>query len=736
VIGGLVRVVHKFKVLIACAGCIALIGALAGVSVTTSHRLVDTVRFVSRADETISQLDSIENNLLRAEAAFGDRKDLGDPDYQQALSQVRISLEKLKGVPQENGAERQIIEHLRLLVERRIASPGDAQLKNDVQRVIRQVASDRHRDLEGKTQSVLARSQYYRLFTAVSAVAAFAFVILCGIAVRRDLLRREKSESALQITEQNFRRFFENAPLGIFESSEDGRWLTANPMMAAMLGYDSIEELLDHRNKLRTPLYVDPNARAALIDRIKASGVVQDCETQWFRKDGRTIWVTGSGRLVEDRNGKRRFEAMLHDISERKFAEEQLANVKSQLENLLNSATGVSIISTDIQGKITIFNPGAENMLGYSAHDMVGRTFDRFHFEPEVLDRSRALATKLGHRISRFEVFIENVKNGGHETREWTYVCKNGRHLAVALTMTGIRNPRGELIGFLGIAVDITDRRRGEQERAALERQLRRQNIELERETRRAREANRMKSEFLANMSHELRTPLNAIIGFAEIMHDEVTGSTSEEHKEYLNDILTSGRHLLQLINDILDLSKVEAGKMEFEPEEVDLARMIREVQAILNSLSTKKHLLIETDLDPQIGRVSLDPRRLKQVLYNYLSNAIKFTPERGTICIRTRRESEMFRIEVEDTGIGVRKEDLDQLFVEFQQLDESATKRYEGTGLGLALTKRIVEMQGGKVGVVSTSGRGSVFFAVLPIEGSRIATSELVENLPYTEAL
>ena len=169
------RVVNNFKVLIACAGCIALIGALAGVSVTTSLGLVDTVRFVSRADETISQLDSIENNLLRAEAAFRDRQDIADPDYQQALSQVRISLDKLKGLPQENGAERQIIEQLRLLVERRIASPGDAQLKNDVQRVIRRVASDRHRDLDGETQSVLARSHYDRLFTAVLALAAFAF---------------------------------------------------------------------------------------------------------------------------------------------------------------------------------------------------------------------------------------------------------------------------------------------------------------------------------------------------------------------------------------------------------------------------------------------------------------------------------------------------------------------------------------------------------------------------------
>jgi CheY-like chemotaxis protein len=217
-------------------------------------------------------------------------------------------------------------------------------------------------------------------------------------------------------------------------------------------------------------------------------------------------------------------------------------------------------------------------------------------------------------------------------------------------------------------------------------------------------------------MSHELRTPLNGIIGFAELMHDGKVGPVSAEHKEYLGDILTSARHLLQLINDVLDLSKVESGKMEFRPEPVEVARLVGEVRDILRTLAAQKRIDVNAEIDPAVSGIVSDASKLKQVLYNYLSNALKFTPDEGRVTVRVVPEDrEHFRLEVEDTGIGIRPEDMDKLFVEFQQLDASVAKKYPGTGLGLALTKRIVEMQGGQVGVRSTPGRGSVFFAVLP---------------------
>ncbi|HEY5937346.1 MAG TPA: ATP-binding protein [Kofleriaceae bacterium] len=228
-------------------------------------------------------------------------------------------------------------------------------------------------------------------------------------------------------------------------------------------------------------------------------------------------------------------------------------------------------------------------------------------------------------------------------------------------------------------------------------------------------EASRLKSEFLANMSHELRTPLNAIIGFNELVYRGKAGPISERQREFLNDSLSSARHLLQLVNDILDLAKVEAGKMDFRPEVVDLVALAGEIRDVLRGFATSKKLRVETDVDPALGPVVVDPARVKQVLYNFLSNAIKFTDE-GTVRIRIAPYGPAeFRIDVEDTGIGISRENATKLFVEFQQLDASAAKRYQGTGLGLALTKRIVEGHLGRVEVTTELGQGSTFSAILP---------------------
>jgi signal transduction histidine kinase len=228
--------------------------------------------------------------------------------------------------------------------------------------------------------------------------------------------------------------------------------------------------------------------------------------------------------------------------------------------------------------------------------------------------------------------------------------------------------------------------------------------------------ANRHKSEFLANMSHELRTPLNGIIGFTQLIHDGKVGPVAPEHKEYLGDVLTSARHLLQLINDVLDLAKVESGRVEFRPEPVDAGAVMHEVRDVVRALADRKRIRLETSLDAALGPLLLDPAKLKQVLYNYVSNAIKFTPEGGQVSVRAVADgADAVRFEVEDTGVGIRAEDLGRLFVDFEQIDLSLPQRHQGTGLGLALTKRLVEAQGGRVGARSTFGQGSVFFAVLP---------------------
>jgi signal transduction histidine kinase/DNA-binding response OmpR family regulator len=256
--------------------------------------------------------------------------------------------------------------------------------------------------------------------------------------------------------------------------------------------------------------------------------------------------------------------------------------------------------------------------------------------------------------------------------------------------------------------------------------------LRLEQQADEITKASTYKSQFLANMSHELRTPLNAILGFTQLLHEGEVGPLNSEQRDFLGNVLTSGGHLLRLINDVLDLAKIESGKLDFRPEPIDLPQVIGELSAILRTTSADKNVRLEMEVDPAIGTVVLDPARLKQVLYNYLSNALKFTPSGGRVLVRALTEgAESFRLEVHDTGPGLQPADLGRLFVEFQQLDAGAAKKHAGTGLGLALTKRIVEAQGGSVGVRSTPGAGSVFHAVLPRQAK--AEARLLVPLPMS---
>jgi len=255
----------------------------------------------------------------------------------------------------------------------------------------------------------------------------------------------------------------------------------------------------------------------------------------------------------------------------------------------------------------------------------------------------------------------------------------------------------------------------GERERLIVER-YRRERETFRRERQALEESSRLKSEFLANMSHELRTPLNSILGFTELLRSGKVGKTDDQAREFLDDILVSARHLTRLINDVLDLAKVEAGKIVFEPMPVDVQEVCDEVVTILRTTIAEKDHDVRIDVNEEVRIVVIDPTRLKQVVYNFLSNAIKFTPPGGRIRVRlAAMDAAYFHIEVKDNGIGIAKEDQGRLFREFEQLEAGRAKQHQGTGLGLALVQRLVEAQGGYVGVESRLGEGSRFFAVLP---------------------
>ena len=242
---------------------------------------------------------------------------------------------------------------------------------------------------------------------------------------------------------------------------------------------------------------------------------------------------------------------------------------------------------------------------------------------------------------------------------------------------------------------------------------------EIQEKSRQVEIANQHKSEFLANMSHELRTPLNAIIGFSEVLQEKMFGEMNEKQSEYINDIHGSGKHLLSLINDILDLSKVEAGRMELDLATFNVPEAIDNALTLIRERASRHGIELQSDVAAQVTEIKGDERKVKQILLNLLSNAVKFTPEGGRITVAARPADNMVEVSVTDTGIGIAPEDCDAVFEEFRQVGTDYTKKAEGTGLGLALTRKFVELHGGKIRVTSEVGKGSTFAFTLPIEAA-----------------
>ena len=373
-----------------------------------------------------------------------------------------------------------------------------------------------------------------------------------------------------------------------------------------------------------------------------------------------------------------------------------------KLQVILDSLDeGVMLVSTDARVR----------MLNRAAHEL----FDRVASDPggwsTALDALEMVRADTRGPVTNDERVGARALRG-ETVEELDLVIRGVGATAdslIRMSARPLRNEAGEVTGAVMTARDVTENLRMAQ--------LREQGVRLEEQNRSVIEASRLKSEFLANMSHELRTPLNAIIGFGELLRDGVVPAGSPEVGEFLNDIVQSGWQLLALINDVLDLAKVEAGKLEFHPEKVDLRIIFGDIVHLQRAGAKAHQVSLAVEVDAKLAEVQVDPTRLTQIVNNYLSNALKFTPEGGTILLRAKPAGQRsFRIEVEDNGIGIAEEDVGRLFVEFQQLEAGAAKKFAGTGLGLALTRRLVEAQGGSVGVRSTLGKGSTFFAVLPL--------------------
>ena len=391
---------------------------------------------------------------------------------------------------------------------------------------------------------------------------------------------------------------------------------------------------------------------------------------------------------------------------------------------ILNSAN-FSSIATDEHGVIQIFNVGAERMLGYAAAEVVDRITPAELSDPaELQARAVALSAELATPIQPgFEALVFKARRGIEDAYALTYICKDGSRLPALVSVTALQDEAGAIIGYLLIGTDNTARQRAEDERKCLDCVLQANNLELRSAKVAAEEANLAKSDFLSSMSHELRSPLNAILGFAQLMETGTPPPTPPQ-RDSIEQILQAGWYLLELINEILDLSLIESGKLTLSLEPLSLSELLTDCSAMIEPQAKGSGIAVHFPVLEGPWLIRADRTRVKQVLVNLLSNAIKYNRPRGRVDVRCMASATgSTRISVQDSGAGLSADMLGQLFQPFNRLGQEGGVQ-EGTGIGLVVSKRLVERMGGTIGADSGLGVGSVFW--FELETARVPLQTL----------
>jgi two-component system, sensor histidine kinase and response regulator len=499
---------------------------------------------------------------------------------------------------------------------------------------------------------------------------------------------------------------------GVLITTVDRRIVSVNEAFTALSGYGAAEVLGRNCRLLQGPL-TDPQTVSLIRQKLR-DGTEFSGEILNYRKDGSSFWNDLSIAAVRDDQGQlTHFVGIMRDVTERKQSEIQLHKLSLAVEQ-----SPESIIITNVDVRIEYVNEAFVRTSGYTREEAMGQ-------DPGVLLRSGQTPP------ARFAEMWQAIRQGETWQGEFANRRKDGSLYVDSAVVTPLRGPDGSITHYVSVQEDITRQKAADDEidrhRHHLEELVASRTEELARARQQAEAANEAKSLFLANMSHEIRTPMNSIIGLNDLMrHDGATPAQIVQ----LDKIDSAGHHLLSILNDILDLSKIEAGRLELECTDFHLSTIFDNVRSILSEPARRKQLQFDIDLDSVPHWLRGDPTRLRQALLNYAGNAVKFTPG-GRVALRADLLTEqdgalLIRFGVQDTGVGLAKQDQARLFQPFEQADPSTTRKYGGTGLGLVITRRLAELMGGEVGVDSVLGQGSTFWFT-----ARLQRGQAIDNAP-----
>lgn len=537
--------------------------------------------------------------------------------------------------------------------------------------------------------------------------------ILGAITVLRDVTASKQRSKSLESTRRTLTSIMQSSADAIIGTDLQGVVMSWSPGAERIFGYREEEMLGRSMNVLSVPGQADDPLQ--IIKSLAAGGAVEQYETSRRHKDGRTVSVSITVLPLRDARGN--IEGVLgitRDLSETKrlIYSEQMARAETLAERrfrqLLEAAPD-AILEVDSEGKIVLLNETAEKMFGYSREELLG-------LNVETLVPAAMRGSHVEHRRSYTSQPLMRPMGIGLELKAQK---KDGSLFPVEISLSPNRVEEG--LRVIALVRDISARKEAEDRLRAIQAEhtaeLAAKNLQLEARNRDVEKANRLKSEFLASMSHELRTPLHTIIGFSELMTEELEGPLTPKQKRFLGHILQDSRHLLELINEILDLSKIEAGRLELQLGPFDFAACLGEVLAGIQQQAAAKNIRLENRNTFQ-GEIFADRLRVKEILYNLLSNAVKFTPNEGLVWVESVVRGKWLSTTVGDTGIGISPEEHESVFEKFYQVGSTTKGTREGTGLGLPITRKLVELHGGAIQLESRPGEGSRFSFTLPLTG------------------